>query len=80
MVCTLVRGGAHAKEMVVSRVDWTETEGTLDVNLGHQGPASKVHDRVDGIIDGGVAQRDPYAIVDAIPWGVREVHNKAPLP
>ena len=67
---------------MVSGVDWAEAEGTLDVDFGHEGPLTQLHDGVNGVVDSRVAEwevRHVNVIIDALPGRVGEVHDEAPF-
>ena len=68
---------------MVRGMDWAESEGALDVYLSHQSSSTKGHNRVYGVVDGGIAQREVIvdnAVVGTAPWWVGKVHNEAPFP
>ena len=48
----------HAQKVVLTGKDWTEPEGTPDVQFGHMCVAFQVHHRVHGMIDGGVTEQE----------------------
>ena len=73
----------HAQEVVFTGADWAQAESTFDVQLGHEGMATKLHDGVHRIVDSRVPERklgDVDAVVDAASWWVGEVHDEPPFP
>lgn len=39
----------HSQEVVVSRMDWAESECTLDVDFGHECPLAQLHDGMESV-------------------------------
>ena len=39
----------HSQEVVVSRMDWAESECTLDVDFGHECPLTQLHDGMQSV-------------------------------